>query len=750
MHLSCSKDYVGNILGIRTGALARGLSEELALSRSDTLLTASASIGRSSAELKTILGNANSRLKSGAVLVPILGEDIDKENTTILEQAKPRARVELDIALESNVCVQDGYLKGHIKVRIRKHSKKDHPVLVSGGKVRAIGFECIMNENERLAFYQVSEVASGLGSLYVFEPDGEGFCRAIDGIYSFPFALHLPLSSEYGTPKGVMHSRCGISVQYIAMVSLRVKDAISGRKSISHFYRDCSIWPRLNPSVILAPLPRPLQMTVSGSLSMGGNNGIQLTASLHRLHWIAGQACQVKITIINNSKKNIKNLTLGIYRSTIIFQPKVPLEDLPDNRSTGADPDAWQTSATKKKVAESTLVVGERGTRGHASAKGWWTGVGPGKSMTFSHFISIPPDALSIPRGKLLEVLYVLRVTISPGSLLPTDVHATLPLHIVNLLSIDPPVSSPQSPSTLLNLNSSNVETLPVFNQRIDADSGRSEVDLIEEPMEDEDSSYSDDDIHNDSENPVKYGGHDRANLSLHDDTDEVVQYAVASASIDVDYAENAPRFADLYYSSLQENLDRAAERYAQGAMDKSVSQIPKSDETGGPCNNFASRVREKTLSRQSERRYQPQESYAEKSEAEAAMFDELDTIHGGDQSPYSHQPSSYIHAKSRTADHPDPTCASCSHHVALATAPSKFATRIPPPTSQLGHRSSQLSENPYIHAEKQDPALNDAHNTPIVYGLDSTPTSTSSRSRSVKDKIKELEERVERANTNT
>ena len=229
MHPSCS---AGGFVGIHTAVLEPGLQssslnltdlpQELALSRNDTLLTTSASIGRSSAELNTILGNANSRLKSGASLVPILGEDMEAVNITTLEQAKNQTRVDLDIALESNVCVQDGYLKGHIKVRIWKHSKKDHPVLVSGGKVRLIGFECIMNEKERLAFYQasapLSEVASGLGNLYVFEPDGEGFCRALDGIYSFPFALHLPLSSEHGTPKGVMHSQSGVSVRYIAMV----------------------------------------------------------------------------------------------------------------------------------------------------------------------------------------------------------------------------------------------------------------------------------------------------------------------------------------------------------------------------------------------------------------------------------------------------------------------------------------------------------------------------------------------------
>lgn len=247
MHPSCSKDFVG----IYTAALALGpalqsgslnlpdLPEELSLSRNDTFLTTSASIGRSSAELNKILGNGSSRLKSGASLVPILGEDMEAVNITSLEQAKNQTRVDLDIALESNICVQDGYLKGHIKVRIWKHSKKDHPVLVSGGKVRVIGFECIMNGKERLAFYQasapLSEVASDLGNLYVFEPDGEGFCRALDGIYSFPFALHLPLSSEHGTPKGVMHSQSGVSVRYIAMVYvlLHLPDFAPTERSIS-------------------------------------------------------------------------------------------------------------------------------------------------------------------------------------------------------------------------------------------------------------------------------------------------------------------------------------------------------------------------------------------------------------------------------------------------------------------------------------------------------------------------------------
>lgn len=248
--------------------------------------------------------------------------------------------------------------------------------------------------------------------------------------------------------------------------------------------------------------------------------------------------------------------------------------------------------------------------------------------------------------------------------------------------------------------------------------------------MNDEDSSYSNDDIQDNPKSLTNIGEHDLGNLSLPDDTDEVVQYALASARTDVDYVENAPRFADLYYSSLQENLDRAAEQYAENAVDHSVSQMIQSDGTPGRGNNFASRVHEKTLMRHSER-------YAGESAVDAALSDELDTIH---QVPYfHHHPSSYTQSETRTAGHPDPTSASCGHHVAPATA--KSAILIPPSKSQQGPRSFQSTENPCIH--KQNPCVNAS----IVYD---NPSITASRSRSVKDKVRELEERVERANIDT
>lgn len=52
------------------------------------------------------------------------------------------------------------------------------------------------------------------------------------------------------------------------------------------------------------------------------------------------------------------------------------------------------------------------------------------------------PDALSVTRSRLLEVEYIIRITLSAGSLTP-DVHVTLPIRVINFLSIDPIPSDP-------------------------------------------------------------------------------------------------------------------------------------------------------------------------------------------------------------------------------------------------------------------------------------------------------------------
>jgi len=121
--------------------------------------------------------------------------------------------------------------------------------------------------------------------------------------------------------------------------------------------------------------------------------------------------------------------------------------------------------------------------------------------------------------------------------------------------------------------------------------------------------------------------------------------------------------------------------------------------------------VHEKTLMRQSGR-------YAAETDVDAALSDELDThIH---QVPHGHHPSSYTQSEPQTAG------------------------PIPLSESQQGPRSFQPAENHSIH--KQNPAVN----TSIAHDPYSTSINTASRSRSVKDKVRELEERVERAKADT
>jgi hypothetical protein len=129
-------------------------------------------------------------------------------------------------------------------------------------------------------------------------------------------------------------------------------------------------------------------MTTSERLFMGGPGNVTLTAYLHRLHWIAGQQCCVKVNVTNATTKVMKCLTLTLVRSTVVFKPDARLDALDDNQYM--DPDACQTSTTHKAVAESVLELGQRATRGHASAKGWWTGVCPGEHKEFFHFIQLP------------------------------------------------------------------------------------------------------------------------------------------------------------------------------------------------------------------------------------------------------------------------------------------------------------------------------------------------------------------------
>lgn len=200
-----------------------------------------------------------------------------------------------------------------------------------------------------------------------------------------------------------------LSISLYLTSSIRIKVAGSSKHSISHFYRDCEIWPFLKLESILASAPRPLQASTAKGLSViggGSNDKIRLTANLHRLHWVAGQRCYVRVLVNNGSKKLIKHLTLSLIRTVTIFRPKPALDA---GHEISVDPDACQTSTTHKLLAESVLEMSQQGVRGHASAKGWWTGVKSGQGSEFAHHILLPVRPFS-SRFYICNSLTVVRV----------------------------------------------------------------------------------------------------------------------------------------------------------------------------------------------------------------------------------------------------------------------------------------------------------------------------------------------------
>ena len=204
------------------------LTAEVSHSSHDTLLNIGRSHSRNAAELKALLGNSNARLKPNAVVQSAtsgrkLGDRKQRKTQAVsLEQAKPRARVEIDVVLESNTLVQGGFMRGFIKLRVRTRAKKEAPIFLTEGKLRVVGFESIQNENDTYTFYQSSAPFSAITdssqNLYQTPLGPDGFAQAVEGVHVLPFAMELPADSSFGNAKGVLSLNSGAHVRYVAMV----------------------------------------------------------------------------------------------------------------------------------------------------------------------------------------------------------------------------------------------------------------------------------------------------------------------------------------------------------------------------------------------------------------------------------------------------------------------------------------------------------------------------------------------------
>lgn len=186
---------------------------------------------------------------------------------------------------------------------------------------------------------------------------------------------------------------CHGRTRLIPFSTTKVKDTETGKVSVAHFYRECEVWPRLDPTMTLQSAPRPIQVTASKSLFLGGSGTVKFTAALHRLYWVSGQRCFVKAIVSNNTARTLKSFNLTLIRRVTTFKSSAAM-----NIGGKDDPDACQTNTIYKEVAQSTLETAHRVLRGYAGSKGWWTGVNPGENTTFSHCVLIPVSPGTMPR----------------------------------------------------------------------------------------------------------------------------------------------------------------------------------------------------------------------------------------------------------------------------------------------------------------------------------------------------------------
>lgn len=166
-----------------------------------------------------------------------------------LEQAKGanRARVELDLVLETPLVVEGGQLKGRLDVRVRQLRGREEEVWISKPKIRIIGFEgasCRFApvRGRLLNTADLAELASGDGR-YVFfhhaatidspefsssacsdsDGDAEDFYRARVGQHTVPVEMLVPIGRG---AKGPWKGKQGV-VRYIAIACVHFTAATS-------------------------------------------------------------------------------------------------------------------------------------------------------------------------------------------------------------------------------------------------------------------------------------------------------------------------------------------------------------------------------------------------------------------------------------------------------------------------------------------------------------------------------------------
>jgi hypothetical protein len=184
------------------------------------LLTIGSPSEQQGAELKRLLGNTNSRIRSGPSIPPqtcgsVIGDRV------VLEQSRARSRVDVDVILDSDSYVQGAYMKGFVKVLVRRQARKDSRLLLASPKLRVVGYECGPHPVQPHMFYYcdnfLKDITEVTQAAYLVQPEASVFVPAKAGIHTIPFALLLPMGNNNGILKAPISMQNGICIKYIVI-----------------------------------------------------------------------------------------------------------------------------------------------------------------------------------------------------------------------------------------------------------------------------------------------------------------------------------------------------------------------------------------------------------------------------------------------------------------------------------------------------------------------------------------------------
>lgn len=361
-----------------------------------------------------------------------------KPQSTPMLPLERDARVKVDLFLDEDRAVEGGYVQGFLRLRLPPHTSPETAMLVAQPRVRLIGFETFPGEDVRHVFYHHASVIdgdrsvdgpsepyvlhgspapplSGAGLLpcYASLPDAEGYYLGKEGTHVLPFTLQLPVGRG---AKGSYRSDRA-EVGYIAIASVRVRAFGEQQGKIAHCFHKMELYPYLNPNEVLASALRPIVHHATSQ----GKALVRLAAALHRESWVAGQRVYFDMSVATRTRVPMHLLRISLLCTETLYRAT----------EQGHEGESTASSSTRTLLQETLDASSD-----HPSAHGW-AGVPPGRPVHFGHFLVLPSDALSIEKGRHVQVHYTLRLGVGNGTAPWTCVE--LPVRIVHFVSLDPP-----------------------------------------------------------------------------------------------------------------------------------------------------------------------------------------------------------------------------------------------------------------------------------------------------------------------